>query len=91
MLRPGAKGAAVKDLQERLAALGYWNGKADGEFGSVTRQAVFALQKGGRPGPRRRGRAQDAQGSGSRRAPDGEELLRPRRGDQSPATAAAAG
>ena len=50
MLRPGAKGAAVKDLQERLTALGYWNGKADGKFGSVTRQAVFALQKAARLG-----------------------------------------
>jgi peptidoglycan hydrolase-like protein with peptidoglycan-binding domain len=46
MLRIGDKGAEVKALQERLTALGYWNGKApDGEFGSVTRQAVFALQK----------------------------------------------
>jgi lipoprotein-anchoring transpeptidase ErfK/SrfK len=45
MLRAGNKGAEVKALQERLAALGYWNGKADGEFGAVTRQAVFALQK----------------------------------------------
>jgi peptidoglycan hydrolase-like protein with peptidoglycan-binding domain len=45
MLRVGHKGAEVKALQERLAALGYWNGKADGNFGSVTRQAVFALQK----------------------------------------------
>jgi peptidoglycan hydrolase-like protein with peptidoglycan-binding domain len=44
-LRTGDKGAAVKALQERLAGLGYWNGTADGEFGSVTRQAVFALQK----------------------------------------------
>src|SRR4051794_15157382 len=45
MLRYGDKGAEVKALQERLTALGYWNGKADAEFGSVTRQAVFALQK----------------------------------------------
>ena len=45
MLRTGDKGADVKALQERLAALGYWNGKADGMFGSLTRQAVFALQK----------------------------------------------
>ena len=45
MLRVGAKGAEVKAVQERLTALGYWNGKADGSFGSLTRQAVFALQK----------------------------------------------
>ena len=45
MLRNGDKGAEVKALQERLTALGYWNGKADGNFGSLTRQAIFALQK----------------------------------------------
>jgi peptidoglycan hydrolase-like protein with peptidoglycan-binding domain len=45
MLRNGDKSAEVKALQDRLTALGYWNGKADGEFGSLTRQAVFALQK----------------------------------------------
>jgi lipoprotein-anchoring transpeptidase ErfK/SrfK len=35
----------VVALQKRLTDLGYWNGKADGSFGSVTQQAVFALQK----------------------------------------------
>lgn len=44
-LKNGAKGARVTALQERLTALGYWNGKADGSFGSLTRQAVYALQK----------------------------------------------
>ena len=44
-LRQGAKGAEVVALQERLTELGYWNGKADGKFGGVTQQAVFALQK----------------------------------------------
>jgi peptidoglycan hydrolase-like protein with peptidoglycan-binding domain len=44
-LKSGAKGADVLALQERLAELGYWNGKADGKFGSTTQQAVFALQK----------------------------------------------
>jgi peptidoglycan hydrolase-like protein with peptidoglycan-binding domain len=44
-LRVGSKGAAVTALQERLAELGYWNGKADGSFGGTTQQAVFALQK----------------------------------------------
>nr|MDT0659023.1 L,D-transpeptidase family protein [Micromonospora sp. DSM 115978] len=43
--RLGAKGAEVKALQQRLAELGYWNGSADGTFGSLTQQAVFALQK----------------------------------------------
>jgi lipoprotein-anchoring transpeptidase ErfK/SrfK len=32
-------------LQQRLTALGYWNGKADGTFGGQTQQAVYALQK----------------------------------------------
>ena len=44
-LKSGAKGAAVLTLQQRLVALGYWNGKTDGKFGSTTQQAVYALQK----------------------------------------------
>jgi peptidoglycan hydrolase-like protein with peptidoglycan-binding domain len=44
-LKIGAKGAEVVALQQRLTALGYWNGKADGKFGGTTQQAVFALQK----------------------------------------------
>lgn len=44
-LRSGAKGEAVVALQERLTELGYWNGEADGRFGGITRQAVYALQK----------------------------------------------
>ena len=32
-------------MQQRLTALGYWNGTADGKFGGTTQQAVFALQK----------------------------------------------
>lgn len=44
-LKTGAKGAEVVALQQRLTELGYWNGKADGKFGSTTQQAVFALQK----------------------------------------------
>jgi len=44
-LKTGAKGAEVVRLQNRLTELGYWNGKADGKFGSTTQQAVFALQK----------------------------------------------
>ncbi|MEU8244492.1 L,D-transpeptidase family protein [Actinoplanes missouriensis] len=49
-LRPGAEGAAVLALQNRLTALGYWNGKPDGKFGSTTQQAVFALQKAAKLG-----------------------------------------
>lgn len=45
-LKTGAKGARVVALQQRLTALGYWNGgKADGTFGGQTQQAVYALQK----------------------------------------------
>jgi lipoprotein-anchoring transpeptidase ErfK/SrfK len=44
-LRVGSKGTAVLALQQRLTALGYWNGKADGKFGGTTQQAVYALQK----------------------------------------------
>jgi peptidoglycan hydrolase-like protein with peptidoglycan-binding domain len=44
-LKVGAKGAKVTALQTRLTELGYWNGKADGAFGSLTQQAVYALQK----------------------------------------------
>jgi len=44
-LKSGAKGERVVALQQRLAELGYWNGKADGTFGGQTQQAVYALQK----------------------------------------------
>jgi peptidoglycan hydrolase-like protein with peptidoglycan-binding domain len=44
-LKSGAKGAAVLALQARLTELGYWNGRADGKFGSTTQQAVYAVQK----------------------------------------------
>ncbi len=43
-LRRGDAGPEVLALQERLAAIGYWLGPADGSFGSLTRQAVLALQ-----------------------------------------------
>jgi len=44
-LKAGSKGPAVLALQQRLTELGYWNGKADGNFGGTTQQAVYALQK----------------------------------------------
>lgn len=44
-LKMGSKGDAVTLLQQKLTALGYWTGKVDGNFGDVTQQAVFALQK----------------------------------------------
>lgn len=44
-LKPGDSGAYVKQVQQRLSALGYWNGSADGAYGGLTSQAVMALQK----------------------------------------------
>jgi lipoprotein-anchoring transpeptidase ErfK/SrfK len=44
-LRRGDKGPEIVALQQRLTELGYWNGKADGSFGLLTQQAVYALQK----------------------------------------------
>jgi peptidoglycan hydrolase-like protein with peptidoglycan-binding domain len=41
----GDSGPEVRALQERLSELGYWLGKPDGSFGSLTQQAVYALQK----------------------------------------------
>jgi len=44
-LRYGMKGADVKALQQRLAALKYYPGGADGVFGSNTLEAVWAFQE----------------------------------------------
>lgn len=44
-LQPGAAGPRVLALQERLVSLGYWLGIPDGAYGSLTVQAVYALQK----------------------------------------------
>ncbi|MFL6176335.1 MAG: peptidoglycan-binding protein [Ornithinibacter sp.] len=41
----GDSGPAVLALQQRLKELGYWLGTPDGSFGSLTQQAVWALQK----------------------------------------------
>jgi N-acetylmuramoyl-L-alanine amidase len=45
VLRRGSSGSAVLTLQRRLNVLGYWCGSADGVFGHLTQQAVWALQK----------------------------------------------
>ncbi|HPS81018.1 MAG TPA: peptidoglycan-binding protein, partial [Candidatus Limiplasma sp.] len=44
-LKLGAVGEAVKDMQERLIALGYLTGTADGKFGTKTSLALIAFQK----------------------------------------------
>jgi peptidoglycan hydrolase-like protein with peptidoglycan-binding domain len=45
MLALGDSGSRVLGLQRRLAALGYWLGTPNGDFGDSTEQAVYALQK----------------------------------------------
>ncbi len=44
-LRSGSSGFHVQLLQQRLSRAGYWLGTADGRFGGLTLQAVYALQK----------------------------------------------
>ena len=44
-LHAGDSGPYVKQVQQQLSALGYWNGSADGSYGGLTFQAVMALQK----------------------------------------------
>ena len=44
-LHAGDQGPYVKQVQQRLSSLGYWNGTADGVYGGLTSQAVMALQK----------------------------------------------
>ena len=44
-LSMGSSGAEVKLLQERLIALEYMSGSADGDFGAKTREAVMLFQK----------------------------------------------
>ncbi|WP_457253736.1 L,D-transpeptidase family protein [Pedococcus sp. P5_B7] len=44
-LHSGDQGPYVRQVQQRLSALGYWNGSADGVYGGLTSQAVMALQK----------------------------------------------
>ncbi len=45
VLRQGAKGNEVKEVQRRLKLWGYYNGSVDGVFGAGTRSAVVAFQK----------------------------------------------
>ncbi len=45
VLKQGAKGDEVKEVQRRLKNWGYYKGKVDGVFGAGTRSAVIAFQK----------------------------------------------
>ncbi|WP_348247165.1 peptidoglycan-binding domain-containing protein [Leptolyngbya sp. GB1-A1] len=44
-LRPGMRGSAIERLQERLQALGFYDGEVDGIFGAQTQAAVEAAQR----------------------------------------------
>lgn len=44
-LRIGSKGETVREAQKLLHTLKYYNGKIDGEYGSLTEKAVKAFQK----------------------------------------------
>ena len=45
LLRAGMSGQAVKDLQSRLHALGYYAAEIDGQYGAATKEAVTAFQR----------------------------------------------
>lgn len=45
VLEQGANSQAVKDMQQRLIALGYLNSAADGKFGAATLAALVTFQK----------------------------------------------
>lgn len=45
ILRQGATGGEVKEVQRRLKLWGYYNGALDGVFGAGTKSAVVAFQK----------------------------------------------
>ena len=45
VLREGSTGPAVKEIQARLKALGFFSGRADAAFGEATRQAVERFQQ----------------------------------------------
>ena len=45
VLKQGATGGEVKEVQRRLKTWGYYNGSVDGVFGAGTKKAVIAFQK----------------------------------------------
>ena len=45
ILKQGASGSEVKEVQRRLKLWGYYNGTVDGVFGKGTKSAVIAFQK----------------------------------------------
>lgn len=47
-LQMGSEGSAVRSLQTKLKALGYYTGSVDGSYGEGTKNAVIAFQKANR-------------------------------------------
>lgn len=45
MLRMGAKGKRVRELQQLLRRANYYSGNIDGDFGTATKESVMAFQK----------------------------------------------
>lgn len=45
VLKEGATGQAVRDLQSKLKTLGFYTGSVDGDYGAGTKEAVTAFQK----------------------------------------------
>ncbi|MBQ8374288.1 MAG: spore cortex-lytic enzyme [Clostridia bacterium] len=45
ILRQGARGGEVKEVQRRLKQWGYYSGSVDGIFGAGTKKAVISFQK----------------------------------------------
>lgn len=45
VLKTGAKGGEVKEVQRRLKNWGYYNGEIDGIFGTATKEAVIKFQR----------------------------------------------
>jgi peptidoglycan hydrolase-like protein with peptidoglycan-binding domain len=72
LLKQGDRSGAVKQLQQRLAELGYRPGEADGVFGAETASAVMAFEKheglgrDGVAGPQVQSRMESPQGKGPR-------------------------
>src|SRR5713226_3672034 len=50
-LKPGAKGAQVRALQQALADLGYSPGKIDGSYGPATQKALTSFQRAAKLSP----------------------------------------
>jgi peptidoglycan hydrolase-like protein with peptidoglycan-binding domain len=75
VLKAGSEGAAVARLQDRLIALGYRPGPADGSYGAATASAVLAFEKrqglarDGEAGPSVQNALNDPTGTGPESGP----------------------